>query len=132
MTKEEQRAIVATGIMKWAQTGPGHDNTRYWAIPNFHGGILKHICKVPDYHPDLEDDRSLGQMRDLKKRLRELRVQYQSGHSERAQQFWAMLYILGPRLKVLTGESKLSEGAALLKAASKLGMELAKEPDRDK
>ncbi len=127
MSKEEQRAIVATGIMKYhdslVHTGEQGLEYVYFTFDS------KTICLVDDYHPDLEDNKSLGQARDLKERLRELGVIYSSDWNPDKHSPYGG-YVQTDKHAIIT-HSKLSEGAALLEAASKLAMELAKESNNE-
>ncbi len=60
MTKSEQRVIVATGIMKWVEMDNRYPRCYWEKFPN--GSVRTDTdMLVDDYHPDLKDDRSLGQ-----------------------------------------------------------------------
>ena len=75
MNLKEQRAIVATGIMGYEVRTATHepiDSTIYHHEAYYGPGHDEYIMPVFSYHPDLEDDRSLGQRERIKKRLREL------------------------------------------------------------
>ena len=79
---------------------------------------------ISAYHPDLEDNESLGQRERLKARLRKLGYWYKIGWLKKRRYHQAKI---GYKYDVHVGESKLSDGAALLDACAKLAMELAKE-----
>lgn len=118
MTPEQQRAIVAEGIMNWEY----HETSRFSPYPHYADSI-RLVVHVADYHPDLKDDRSLGQMRDLKARLEKLRVGYESGW-DAGEGAWALLkpWRLGVQNIAVSGST--SEGAALLEAAARLAKEM--------
>ncbi len=77
MTPEQQRAIVAEGIMNWEY----HETSCFSPYPHYADSI-RLVVHVADYRPDLKDDRSLGQMRDLKDKLREMGITYRSGYNK--------------------------------------------------
>ena len=119
MNIEEQRAIVATGLMKYKLTrrpsgihGPAADcyrTKRTWMIAN-------------NYKPDLR----CNQADDLKERLRELEISYKLEYSKSGKQHKCVVWY---KALLFISYSDISEGAALLEAASKLAMELAKKDE---
>ncbi len=119
MPKPEQRAIVAEGIMNWEY----HETSRFSPYPHYADSI-RLVVHVADYHPDLKDDRSLGQMRDLKAALRELKVSYTINWTEWVANWQVSLS--HDKYDDVEVVSKLSEGAALLEAAAKLAKEMKK------
>ncbi len=131
MTKEQQRAIVATVLMKY------HDSL----VPTGEQGLeyvyftfdSKTICLVTDYHPDLEDRDSLGQADDLLTVLAEqecIVIIHLGGSKKMHKHGMAKVQVeLIPKEPILKGFVCFGNrwNAALLEAASKLAMELAKE-----
>ncbi len=129
VTLSEQRAIVAMGIMGYelvvydpkidAKLGPPF--LPCYRRPN---GLV--LFDVLHYHPDLEDDRSLGQRERLKARLRELKIQYEInwGYPPRENILFRCSLLPTNLFTCCNGESTISEGAALLEACAKLAKEM--------
>ncbi len=125
MTKSEQRAIVATGIMGWKMYDCATDFP-IWCYPN-----ANKQCYVADYHPDLKDDRSLGQAFALLVKLESLGFEIELGKGrrcgDRENPAWARINRVKDQLIVDQAEGKGRwPSAALLDACAKLANELAK------
>ena len=122
MNLEEQRAILATGIMGYTEVDRNYIDCEG-----------EPLCLVSEYTPDLQDICSLDQANNLKARLRELGCEYTSRHvpdtpirySEYPFRFTISLWVsVNDKYTEVGGYSELSEGAALLQAASKLAKEM--------
>ena len=122
MTLEEQRAIVADALaglkIYHALNTPEGKRPHYY----YFGDDI--VMPRDQYTPDLDDNKSLGQARGLKDKLRELGCSYTINWTEWIG-FWEVV-IVHDKYSGVEAISKLSEGAALLEAASKLAVELAR------
>ncbi len=123
MNLEEQRGLVATEIMKYKETRGSKE------IP-YHAYLKdgRFTTNVTSYHPDLEDNESLGQRERLKARLEVMECFYKTEYSPTDKQHKAVVRGMGSTLLYIA-YSDLSGGAALLKAAAKLAKELAVRKD---
>lgn len=128
MDLNEQRAIVATELMKYKQLDSSYPK-RYFEPPNVGGWISK--IEVDDYHPDLKDNESLGQRERLKERLAALKHDWDILCRQSEDYYECRIYTVEFEGVFFKGLSTVSEGAALLESASKLALELAKEHDHE-
>ena len=115
MSIPDQRARAAK-LMRYIVKGPGETYRKKCDVPSYVNKKGFWMCTVADYTPDT----NLQQADELKARLRELGL----FHTYKWSSLWKTHnYSIEKLNDKYCGKSKLSEGAALLDAVSKIPQE---------